>query len=75
MIQNLARFVQSLIVRSHKTIVCIDIDEPFISGRSGTTYLLESAVLIDLLINRDGVGNEPPPTDEVRKEYTLFSIP
>ena len=60
MINDLIDFVQSLSNRSHEIIVCIDINEEFIPGKSDTAKLVELTNLLDPLINKFGLAGEPP---------------
>ena len=60
MIIDLIDFVQSLSDSAHEIIVCIDANEAFIPGKSGTARLIELTNLIDPLINKFGIQGEPP---------------
>ena len=60
MIRDLIDFINSLLTCSHEIIVCIDTNEVFIPGKSGTAKLVELMNLIDPLINKFGIEGEPP---------------
>ena len=66
MIQDLKILVQPPTARYHEIIGCIDTNEPFIPGKSGTAKILESTKLVYPLINIHVVENDPlPPINEV----------
>ena len=60
MIIDLTDFVQSLSDSVYEIIVCIDANEEFIPGKSGTAKLVELTNLIDPLINKFDIEGEPP---------------
>ena len=60
MIRDLIDFLKALSACSHKIIVCIDTNEEFVPGKSGTAKLVELTNLIDPLINKFGIEGELP---------------
>ena len=75
MIRDLIDFINSLSACSREIIVCMDINEVFIPGKSDTAKLVELTNLIDPLINKFGIEGEPPTYQRgsYRIDFLLYS--